>query len=298
MSNITLATPCASIARKEFQWQCGPRRLALGKNTKIMAILNVTPDSFSHDGVYRDPLKAVEKALAMERDGADIIDVGGESTRPGAEAITVAEEQERVLPVVKQLAKVLKVPISIDTTHSQTAAAALGEGASIVNDISGLSFDYKMAKVVAQHQAGCILMHIQGTPQTMQQNPSYRSLINEISQGLKQNISKAEKAGMAKQCLVIDPGIGFGKTTAHNLEILNRLNELVRLGLPILVGPSRKSFIGNILKADVEQRLIGTIACVTVAILHGAHIVRVHDVKAIKETVKMTDAILDSGSMA
>lgn len=280
--------------RKEYEFLCRDYNLRLGRDTRIMAILNVTSDSFSKDGIYQDPERAKDCALRMVEAGADIIDIGGESTRPGAESVGQEEELRRVLPVIKKLIKQIKAPLSIDTTKSEVAHAALGEGASIVNDISGLKFDPKMAGVVARFQAGCVLMHIKGTPQTMQDKPFYSSLIEEIIAGLKESASIAASFDIEKERLIVDPGIGFGKTTEHNLEILNRLREFNCLDLPILIGTSRKSFIGNVLGLAVNQRLMGTAASVAASIFNGAHIVRVHDVREMAEVARMVDAILNS----
>ena len=259
-----------------------------------MGILNVTDTSFSNDQIYKDPERAKDLSLQMVGEGADIIDIGGESTRPGAEPVTVQEEKERVIPVIKKVAREIKVPISIDTTKSEVAYAALAEGASIVNDISGLKFDPQMANVISHYGAGCILMHIQGTPRTMQINPFYTSLIEDIIGSLRDSLSRAEAAGIDRKRVVIDPGIGFGKTTEHNLQIIKNLRRFACLGLPVLIGTSRKSFIGNVLNLPVQMRLLGTCATVAVSILNGAHIVRVHDVKEIVQVTRMVDAILSS----
>ncbi|MBN3038919.1 MAG: dihydropteroate synthase [Candidatus Omnitrophica bacterium] len=290
MTTTTLNTNFTQ--RKEFQFTCQKHKIDLGKKTRIMGILNLTDDSFSNDGIYKDPSKAEELGLKMVAAGADIIDIGGESTRPGALKVSLEEEIERVLPVIKRLAKSTDVPISIDTSNSETARAALEVGACIVNDISGLTFDKHMPSIVSQFKAGCIIMHIKGTPRTMQQNPLYTDLITEICASLKKCVSKAMGYGIDKKNIAVDPGIGFGKTTEHNLEIIKRLGEFAQLDLPILIGPSRKSFIGNVLDLPVEKRLIGTIASVVASVFNGAHIVRVHDVGEIAQAVKMADAIL------
>lgn len=259
-----------------------------------MGVLNVGNGSFSKDAIYKDPKRARDRAQQMKEEGADIIDVGGESTQPGAEGVSPEEELERVIPVIKELADGLKLPISIDTTKSVVAREALEEGASIVNDISGFKFDRQMASVAAGFNAGCVLMHIKGTPRTMQENPSYESLMDEIISYLRESVGIADSAGVQRKALLVDPGIGFGKTTKHNLEIINRLKEVAALDLPVLVGTSRKSFIGNVLNLPVEERLFGTAASVAVSIFNGAHIVRVHDVKEIAQVVKLTDNILNS----
>ena len=281
-----------SWQRKEFELAAGAFRLQLGKRTKIMGVLNLTPNSFSNDGIYKDPQRAKEAVFKMVEQGADIIDIGGQSTRPGAQSISVDEELARVLPVIREISKKIKIPLSIDTTKSEVAHAALAEGASVVNDISGLKFDPQMADVIALFGAGCILMHIKGTPQTMQQNPYYASLIEEIIDSLRNSVSKACAAGIDKRKIVIDPGIGFGKTTEHNLEIIKRLKEFSSLNLPILIGTSRKSLIGNVLNVPVEKRLMGTAATVAAAIFNGAHIIRVHDVGEMVQVARMVDAIL------
>ncbi|MFC1699800.1 dihydropteroate synthase [Candidatus Omnitrophota bacterium] len=280
--------------RKQFNFRAAEFTLRLGQTTKIMGILNATDDSFSHDGIYKQPKLAKEVALQMSEQGAGIIDIGGESTRPGAEPVSVEEEKARVVPLIKELIKEIKVPISVDTTKSEVARAALGAGASIINDISGLSFDRKMAKVIREFGAGCILMHIKGTPQTMQRNPVYESLIEEIIERLKERVAAAIAAGIDQNNIVIDPGIGFGKITEHNLRIIKQLKDFACLNFPVLVGVSRKSFIGNVLNLDVGQRLLGGVACCVISILNGAHIVRVHDVQAISQVVRMVDAVLNS----
>lgn len=267
--------------------------LDLFSRTHIMGILNVTPDSFSDGGLYLCQDKAVDHGLAMEEEGADIIDVGGESSRPGSLPCDVQEEKRRVIPVIRQLAKKVKVPISIDTYKSEVASAALEEGAAIVNDISALGFDPKMAGVVAKHKACVVLMHIKGTPADMQQNPVYKDLIPEIISYLREGLKMADEAGISQA--IIDPGIGFGKSIAHNLEIIRRLSALKILKRPILIGPSRKSFIGHILNLPSDQRLEGTAAACCAAILNGANIIRVHDIRQMRRVAKMTDAIKGGG---
>jgi dihydropteroate synthase len=257
-----------------------------------MGILNVTPDSFSDGGLYFDKDKAIQHALRMEYEGADIIDVGGESTRPGSEAISVQEEIRRVVPVIESLVKKVKVPISIDTYKSAVAEAAISAGASIVNDISGLRFDPKMSEVVAKNKVPVVIMHIKGTPKDMQKNPTYKALIPEIMDYLREGITIAQRAGIPDDKIIIDPGIGFGKTVEHNLEIIKRLHEFTGFEKPILLGPSRKSFIGKILDdLPVTERLEGTAAAITIGIFNGANIVRVHDVKAMVRVARIADAI-------
>lgn len=265
------------------------------KRTYIMGILNVTPDSFSDAGIYFDKEKAVEHAVRMQDEGADIIDVGGESTRPGSEAVSVEEEIRRVVPVIEVLAKKVNIPISVDTYKSPVAEAALSAGASIVNDISGLRFDYKMSEVVARNKVPVVIMHIKGTPKEMQKNPTYRALIPEIMDYLQKGMNIARESGISDDKIIIDPGIGFGKTVEHNLEIIRRLKEFTDLGKPILLGPSRKSFIGKILgDLSVTERLEGTASAVAIGIFNGANIIRVHDVKAMVRAARVADAIAKS----
>ena len=260
--------------------------------THIMGILNVTPDSFSDGGHFFNRDRAIEQALRMQADGADIIDIGGESTRPGSEPVSVRDEISRTITVIQSLVKVANIPVSIDTCKSQVADAALSAGASIVNDISGLRFDKKMAHVIARHKAPVAIMHIKGTPKNMQNNPVYKALIPEIMDFLRESIAIAEQAGIPGDRIIIDPGIGFGKTAEHNLEIIRRLDEFAGFEKPVLLGPSRKSFIGKVLgDLPVTERLEGTAAAVAAAILKGAHILRVHDVKEMVRVARLADAI-------
>ncbi|MBI1803143.1 MAG: dihydropteroate synthase [Ignavibacteriae bacterium] len=266
----------------------------LAVRTHIIGILNVTPDSFSDGGLYDDVERAVSHSLQMVEDGADFIDVGGESTRPGAEPLPLEEELRRVLPVIERLAKATTVPISIDTYKSAVAERALNAGAVIVNDISGLHFDSKLADVIARHSASVILMHIKGTPKTMQKNPRYENVIEEICLYLQEGIERALSAGIKQ--IVVDPGIGFGKRLEDNLDILQNVKEFERFGYPVLVGPSRKSFIGKILDLPVTERVEGTAAAIAVSIANGANIVRVHDVKEMKRVATVVDAIMRHSS--
>ena len=279
-----------TISQTKFRF--GNVEYDLSSRTHIMGILNVTTDSFSDGGNFIDPEHAVRHALEMIEDGADFIDVGGESTRPGAEAVSVEEELRRVVPVVERLAKSTSLPISIDTYKSAVAERVLDLGAVMVNDISGLRFDSKMVDVIANRNASVVLMHIKGTPKTMQEEPHYDDVVEDICQYLHESILMAERKGIEQ--IIIDPGIGFGKAPGHNLEIIRRLKEFQRLGYPVLVGPSRKSFIGKILDLPVEKRLEGTAAAVAVSLMNGANIVRVHDVKEMKRVAKVVDAIVHS----
>lgn len=263
----------------------------LGKSTKIMGILNVTPDSFYDGGKFLSKNQAIEHALKMAEDGADIIDIGGESTRPGSNSVPLKEEINRVIPVIEILARKYKLLISIDTRKAKVAKEAIEAGAKMVNDITGLWGDKKMTDVVAQYKVPIILMHIQGKPKTMQKNPHYKDLMSEIILYLRKSIQKALKAGLGRNQIIVDPGIGFGKLPEHNLEILKRLNELHSLGCPIAIGTSRKSFIGHYLNRTIEERLFGTFATVAVSIINGANIIRVHDVKEIVDVARITDLV-------
>ena len=267
-------------------------QLDFSKRTCIMGILNVTPDSFSDGGRYFSENDAVTQALRMEEEGADIIDIGGESTRPGAVKVSVREEIKRVTPVIEELAKRVKVPISVDTYKSEVADASIKAGASIINDISGLRFDPAMAEVAAEHEVPVVIMHIKGTPRNMQKNPLYKSLISEIIDYLREGIIKAKKAGVAEDRIIIDPGIGFGKSLEHNLEIIRRLSEFEGLEKPILLGHSRKSFIGKVLDGvTAGDRVDGTAAVTAIGIINGANIVRVHDVREMVNVARIADAI-------
>ena len=270
---------------------CRGKTLTLGTNTHVMGILNVTPDSFSDGGNYLDVQQAIVHAETMVAEGATLIDIGGESSRPGASPVSVNEELARVLPVVRALADTVDVLLSIDTCKAEVARRALEAGAHVVNDITALCSDPNMAATVAEMEAGVVLMHMKGTPRTMQQAPEYNDVVNEVCAWLKKKIQNAEAQGIAPERIIIDPGIGFGKTTKHNLELLKRLSEFRALKKPLLIGTSRKSFIGKILEVPVTERVEGTAATVCWAIAHGADIVRVHDVKANVRAAQMTDAL-------
>jgi dihydropteroate synthase len=270
--------------------------LDFSKKTYVMGILNVTPDSFSDGGLYFNEFSAIIRALQMVDDGADIIDIGGESTRPGSESVSIEEELKRTIPVIVSLAKKINVPISIDTYKSEVAKTALDAGASMVNDVSGLRFDPLMASIVSPYEVPVVIMHIKGKPKDMQQNPVYEALIPEILDYLRSCIKSAMESGIPEDKIIIDPGIGFGKTFEHNLEIINNLREFTSLGKPLLIGPSRKAFIGKIL-GDVPagERLEGTAAAVAISVMNGANIVRVHDVREMVKVVKVADAIKNPG---
>jgi len=257
-----------------------------------MGILNVTPDSFSDGGRHFDKASAIRRAYEMVEEGADIIDVGGESTRPGSEPVPLQEEIDRTIPVIEEISKKIKVPVSIDTYKAEVARRALDAGASIVNDISGLRFDPEMPKVVSQYKVPVVIMHIKGTPRDMQANPIYEALIPEITDYFRESIRLAVESGITEDKIIIDPGIGFGKTFDHNLEIIKNLREFTLLEKPLLVGVSRKAFIGKILgDAPVSERLEGSEAAAAISILNGANIIRVHDVKEMKKVALVADAI-------
>ncbi|MFC1807062.1 dihydropteroate synthase [Candidatus Omnitrophota bacterium] len=259
--------------------RCRKHKFDLSKKTLVMGILNVTPDSFSDGGLYLNHAKALRRAVQIENEGADIIDIGGESTRPGAKSISVQEELGRVIPLISKLKKRIRIPISVDTTKYEVAKAALEEGVSIVNDISGLTFDDRLASLCAHYSAGLVIMHIKGKPRTMQKRVSYCSLIQEIKLFLKKGVKIALSNGLRYDNIIIDPGIGFGKKVIHNIGILRELKSFTHMGFPLMIGLSRKSFLGKILNAKVDERLIPTIAANAIAIYNGADIIRVHDVR-------------------
>ena len=260
----------------------------------VMGIVNVTPDSFADGGRYLDPDAAVARARGLATEGADIVDVGAESTRPGAGSVPVGEELDRLLPVLERLLKDPPCLISVDTHKPQVAEAALGLGAHMVNDVTGLAAGPELARVAARHGAALVLVHMQGTPATMQLEPSYADLLGEVRAGLARAVAEAEAAGVPPEAICVDPGIGFGKTVEHNLTLLRRLDALARLGKPILVGPSRKTFIGALLDVPPGERLEGTLAACVAAVFGGAHILRVHDVAAVRRAVRVAEAIRDA----
>jgi len=265
--------------------------LDLGRRTHVMGVLNVTPDSFSDGGHYFETGKAIEHGIRMDRDGADIIDIGGESTRPYSEAVSAAEEMDRVIPVIEALRNQITAPISIDTCKARVAREALKAGASIINDISALRFDPEMARTAAQEGVPVILMHMKGTPGDMQKNPVYGDLMHEILDFFKDAIERCEAAGIHRELTVVDPGIGFGKTFDHNLQIIRELSQFQCLKRPVLLGPSNKAFIGHILRKEPHDRDTGSMAAVAAGAMNGAHILRVHHVKKAVETVRIIDAI-------
>lgn len=274
-------------------WKCREHELSVFERVHVMGILNTTPDSFSDGGRFYDPDDAVKQGIDMASDGADIIDVGGESTRPGAAPVTAEEEMERVLPVIESLAAEIQIPISIDTTKSIVAEAALQAGASIVNDVSALRFDPALGEVVANFGAGLVLMHMLGEPRTMQENPVYSDVVAEVKETLEGRVEQARAFGIAPEAIAVDPGIGFGKTREHNLTLLKYVSEFSG-DHPVVVGPSRKSFIGATLDLPVGERLEGTAATIAWAVAEGVQVVRVHDVKEIVRVVRMVEAIVSA----
>jgi dihydropteroate synthase len=285
------------LRRKVFRLKLPSRSLPLGERTLLMGVLNVTPDSFSDGGNFLDPERAIEHALAMEKAGADLLDVGGESTRPGSAAIPIETELARILPVLEGLRGRLKIPISVDTRKAEVVEAALAAGAEMVNDVSGLKNDPRIAEVAAGHRVPLILMHMRGEPATMQKLPFARDVLKDVLQGLRASMAKARKAGVGKSQIVVDPGIGFGKSFQQNYELLRNLPELAKLGFPLLVGTSRKGFLGATLAhegkaAPPEERIWGTAATVTASILGGAHIVRVHEIAEMAQVARVADCLL------
>lgn len=286
------------MKRKRFKLKLASGTIALGERTLVMGVLNVTPDSFSDGGKFLQPETAIEHAFAMERAGADLLDIGGESTRPGSAETAASQELDRILPVLEALLGRLKIPISVDTRRATVADLALRAGAEIINDISGLQHDPKMAETVARHRVPVILMHMRGEPRTMQTGPLARDVMKDVLEGLRRSVAIARKAGVAKSQIILDPGIGFGKSYAQNYELLAKLPELAKLGYPLLVGTSRKGFLGATLARDgkpvpPEERLWATAATVTASILNGAHIVRVHDVTEMAQVARVADCLLD-----
>jgi dihydropteroate synthase len=287
------------IHRKTFQLKLRSGVLRLGGRTLVMGVLNVTPDSFSDGGKFLDSKRAVQHALAMQRDGADIIDIGAESTRPGSVEISEAEELRRLLPVLQALRGKLKIPISVDTQKAAVAEIAIGVGAELINDISGLRSDPELARVAEKHGTPLILVHMRGTPRTMQMGPFARDVMRDVTGGLRKSIATARKCGIPPSQIVIDPGIGFGKSFSQNYELLAKLPEIAKLGYPLMVGTSRKGFLGATLAkrgkpAPLEERIWATAGTVAAGILNGAHIVRVHDVAQMKQIALVTDMILSA----
>jgi len=277
--------------RRTYHLQGPGLDLALGQRVLLMGILNVTPDSFSDGGLYFKSEEAIRRGEDLVQAGADLIDIGGESSRPGADPVSVDEEIRRVVPVIEALSKRCPVPISIDTCKAEVARQALASGARLINDISALRSDPDMAALAARERVPLVLMHMRGTPKDMQRDPVYNDVVREIMEFFESRIQFCEQAGIPRERIVLDPGIGFGKTIDHNLEILARLDEFQTADRPILIGPSRKSFIGRVLGLPVEERLEGTAAAVAVAVLNGASMIRVHDVRAMNRVARTVEAI-------
>jgi len=271
--------------------QAKDRTLELSERPVVMGVVNVTPDSFFDGGRYAEPDAAIRHALRLAEEGADLLDIGAESTRPGAESIDEGEERRRLMPVVTAVVKAVRIPISVDTTKSTVARAALEAGAVIVNDVSALQADPAMAVLVATTGAGVVLMHMQGIPRTMQKSPAYEDVVGEVAEFFRERIRFCRERGIGQDQIVLDPGIGFGKLLIHNLTLLGQLGTFLPFGRPILVGVSMKSFIGQVLDRPVEERSWGTAAAIALAVSHGARILRVHDVAAMKEVVTMAAAI-------
>jgi dihydropteroate synthase len=309
--------------RKIFRWRLAKRTLLLGKKTLVMGVLNITPDSFSDGGKFFSQQKAIQHALAIEKAGADILDIGGESTRPGSAEISVVEELRRLLPVLQALRGKLRIPISVDTRKASVAEIVLGAGAEIINDVSALRFDPRIAEVVADKRCGLVLMHMRGEPGTMQKIAFAKNVVADVTKDLRAALTVARKAGVRKNQIVLDPGIGFGKSFPQNYELLRKLPEIAKLGYPLAVGTSRKGFLGHtlalakqgafdervrhsasaskkiaMLRAEKplpsEERIFATAATVAASILGGAHIVRVHDVAEMAQVAAVIDRILDS----
>jgi dihydropteroate synthase len=278
-------------------WRCGDREVIWGERTLVMGILNVTPDSFSDGGRFLDPEAAAARGMEMASDGADLIDVGGESTRPGADPVAAEEETRRVVPVIERLAADLPLPISIDTRRPEVARAALEAGATVVNDVSGAR-DPRMFEVVAGAGAGIVLMHMRGDPATMRDLTDYDDVVGEVREYLRERVEAAIFAGVAAEQVCVDPGIGFAKTPEQSLLLLRRVETLLELDVPVLVGPSRKSFIGHVLGLDVDDRLEGTEGAVAWCAASGVHIVRVHDTREAVRVVRVVDAIRFAGADA
>jgi dihydropteroate synthase len=276
-----------------FQFVFGSQVYDLASRTHLMGIVNVTPDSFSDGGLFFDEDRAVAHGRELAEQGADFLDIGGESTRPGSDPVSEQEEIRRVLPVIERLSQECAIPLSIDTYKANVARAALAAGACIVNDISGLTYDPSMIEVALEYQATVVLMHVLGSPKTMQVRPAYQDVVQEVYEFLESQSGVARRRGINQ--IIIDPGLGFGKDLGHNLDLVRHLQNFKRLGYPVLIGPSRKSFIGKILDLPVHQRLEGTAAAVTACILRGGNIIRVHDVGEMKRVARVADAFKDPG---
>ncbi len=280
------------MARTVFEFRAREKVLELGLRTRLMGIVNLTPDSFSDGGRFPDPRAAVEYCLQLAEEGIDVLDLGGESSRPGAAPISAQEELDRVLPVLEEVRPRTSLVISVDTWKASVARRALEAGADVINDISALRFDPEMGTTISNYRAGVVLMHMRGTPATMQSIPPSRDILREVVDDLQVSLNQAHKSHIPRGRILLDPGIGFGKTLEDNLLLINRLPELARLNLPVLVGPSRKGWIGTILKRPVDDRVFGTAAACACCVLRGAHLLRVHDAGEIRQVTDIVDAIL------
>jgi dihydropteroate synthase len=290
---IVMADSCS---RKRFTLQAGNRVLELGQRTLVMGILNVTPDSFSDKGKFFDPKAAVDRAWQIVSEGADILDIGGESTRPGSQSVSAEEELRRVIPTLEALTSGGRypIPVSIDTSKAEVAKAALECGAEIINDITSLQNDPGLGIEVARHGAALVLMHMRGQPSNMQTIPPSLDILHDVDVWAREAAARAESCGISPDRIILDPGIGFGKTAAQNFELLHHLDRLGAAGFPLLVGTSRKSFIGSVIKKPAGELVLGTCATVAASIVLGAHIVRVHDIAAAREVADVTDAIVNN----
>ncbi|MBI2349146.1 MAG: dihydropteroate synthase [Deltaproteobacteria bacterium] len=288
-SNVSASQECWILATRRGE-------INMLRRTALMGVVNVTPDSFSDGGRYFEPAQAISHGVKLVEEGADIIDVGGESTRPGARPVSGREEVERVIPVIRGLRRELSAPISVDTYKADVAKAALDAGADMVNDISALRFDPAMAPLIAAEKVPVVLMHMRGTPRTMQRRPHYRDVVEEVREFLRDRIRFAVQAGVDLERIIVDPGIGFGKELEHNLALLRALPALADLGRPVLVGPSRKTFIGQILDVGPEERLEGSLAAAVAAVLGGASVIRTHDVKEARRAIRVADAMRFGGA--
>jgi dihydropteroate synthase len=278
-----------------MRWRTASGDLEVGRRTRLMGVVNVTPDSFSDGGLFLDPEAAVRHGIELHEAGAEVLDVGGESTRPGSDPVSPAEEIDRVVPVIKRLAAEVDAPVSVDTRKAEVGAAALDAGAAIVNDVSAGRDDARMFEVVRERAAGMVLMHMLGDPKSMQQDPRYRDVVAEVHRFLEERVAAAEEAGIDRDRLVVDPGIGFGKTLEHNLALLRDVEDLRIPGVPLLVGPSRKSFIGRLTGAETGDRLGGTAGAVAWLVAKGVELVRVHDVREMRQVVAVVEAIERGG---
>lgn len=279
------------MTRQIFKFKAGNKELVLGRKTRIMGVVNMTPDSFSDGGLYNRPEPAAERCMALLEAGADIIDIGGESSRPGSNPVSAGEEMDRILPLLEIIRPQTKALLSIDTCKDQVARAALTAGADIINDITALRYSEAMAKVISTWKAGVILMHMRGEPATMHLLEPSRDILAEVTESLRISVELAVESGVPRDRIILDPGIGFGKNLKENLILINRLPLLAELGLPLLIGTSRKRFLGTIMDKPVEERLKGTIASSIVAVCRGVHLLRVHDVAEVKAAVEVADAI-------